>query len=195
MGPSGVGKKFALRAIAGLWNAGSGTIITPPRAKCCSAQRPYLIGGYIGREQLLYPYLDASVTDERLIQVLASGEPGPPCLPTGMGWIMGRTGPGCCLPVSNNDWPLPVCCCTKPPWAILDEATSALDEKNEARLYGQLANTATTFISVGHRPSLVAVPPADSGVGNPPNLLATGSSDFRLKTLKLIPAFHFFWGY
>jgi putative ATP-binding cassette transporter len=44
---------------------------------------------------------------------------------------------------------------TQPRYAILDEATSALDLENEQRLYQQLRETATTFISVGHRPSLL----------------------------------------
>ncbi|NEP45712.1 MAG: ATP-binding cassette domain-containing protein, partial [Okeania sp. SIO2H7] len=44
---------------------------------------------------------------------------------------------------------------TKPRYAILDEATSALDLQNEAELYQQLQDTKTTFISVGHRLSLL----------------------------------------
>jgi vitamin B12/bleomycin/antimicrobial peptide transport system ATP-binding/permease protein len=44
---------------------------------------------------------------------------------------------------------------TKPRYAILDEATSALDLKNEQLLYEQLQATKTTFVSVGHRLSLL----------------------------------------
>jgi putative ATP-binding cassette transporter len=44
---------------------------------------------------------------------------------------------------------------TQPRYAILDEATSALDIKNEERLYQQLQARGTTFISVGHRSSLL----------------------------------------
>ena len=47
---------------------------------------------------------------------------------------------------------------TKPGYAILDEATSALDGPNEALLYRELQNAGTTYISVGHRPSLPAYP-------------------------------------
>ncbi|WP_371416088.1 ATP-binding cassette domain-containing protein [Aphanizomenon sp. UHCC 0183] len=43
---------------------------------------------------------------------------------------------------------------TKPKYAILDEATSALDVKNEEKLYNLLIDIETTFISVGHRPTL-----------------------------------------
>ena len=45
---------------------------------------------------------------------------------------------------------------TKPRYAILDEATSALDVNNEARLYRQLQESGMTYVSVGHRPSLLA---------------------------------------
>jgi vitamin B12/bleomycin/antimicrobial peptide transport system ATP-binding/permease protein len=44
---------------------------------------------------------------------------------------------------------------TQARYAILDEATSALDLKNEQHLYEQLRATKTTFVSVGHRISLL----------------------------------------
>ena len=44
---------------------------------------------------------------------------------------------------------------SKPRYAILDEATSALDLKNEELLYKKLYETGTTYISVGHRISLL----------------------------------------
>lgn len=44
---------------------------------------------------------------------------------------------------------------TRPRYAILDEATSALDIKNEENLYQHLVETGTTYMSVGHRPTLV----------------------------------------
>ncbi|MGA9377217.1 MAG: ATP-binding cassette domain-containing protein, partial [Phormidium sp.] len=43
----------------------------------------------------------------------------------------------------------------KPSYAILDEATSALDIGNEERLYQHLREKGTTFLSVGHRSTLV----------------------------------------
>ena len=45
---------------------------------------------------------------------------------------------------------------TKPDYVILGEATSALDLRNEEHLYRHLVGTHTTFISVGHRPTLKA---------------------------------------
>jgi vitamin B12/bleomycin/antimicrobial peptide transport system ATP-binding/permease protein len=44
---------------------------------------------------------------------------------------------------------------TRPRYAILDEATSALDIKNEENLYQHLVETGRTYISVGHRQTLV----------------------------------------
>jgi putative ATP-binding cassette transporter len=43
----------------------------------------------------------------------------------------------------------------QPQYALLDEATSALDAAIEARLYSILQASTITFISVGHRPTLI----------------------------------------
>jgi putative ATP-binding cassette transporter len=43
----------------------------------------------------------------------------------------------------------------QPKYVILDEATSALDVTNERRLYELLQSQDITYISVGHRPSLI----------------------------------------
>lgn len=44
---------------------------------------------------------------------------------------------------------------TKPALLLMDESTSALDTVNEAALYKELRHSGVTFISVGHRPTLV----------------------------------------
>ncbi|MEI6704590.1 MAG: ATP-binding cassette domain-containing protein, partial [Deltaproteobacteria bacterium] len=43
----------------------------------------------------------------------------------------------------------------KPTLAFLDEATSALDEENEQKLYELIKSTNTTYVSVGHRSTLI----------------------------------------
>jgi len=42
-----------------------------------------------------------------------------------------------------------------PRLAILDEASAALDLNSEERMYSALADANVTYISVGHRPSLL----------------------------------------
>jgi len=56
MGRSGIGKSTLLRAIAGLWKNGSGTIHRPNLSTLLFLpQRPYMILGTL-RQQLLYPF-------------------------------------------------------------------------------------------------------------------------------------------
>ena len=45
---------------------------------------------------------------------------------------------------------------SKPKYVILDESTSALDVPNERRLYDLLKVRNITYISVGHRPTLLS---------------------------------------
>jgi putative ATP-binding cassette transporter len=44
---------------------------------------------------------------------------------------------------------------TQPQYTILDETTSALDVKNEEHLYRLLQAAEITYISAGHRPSVL----------------------------------------
>jgi putative ATP-binding cassette transporter len=55
----------------------------------------------------------------------------------------------------------------QPRFIFLDEATSAVDVETECRLYGLLARSTATFVSVGHRPGLL---------------------DYHVKALRLIPS-------
>ncbi len=70
VGPSGCGKSSLLRAIAGLWNAGEGTIVRPELDQMLFLpQRPYMVLGSL-RQQILYPNTKAEVDDQELKQVL-----------------------------------------------------------------------------------------------------------------------------
>ncbi|MHC5915376.1 MAG: ABC transporter ATP-binding protein/permease [Nostoc sp.] len=153
VGPSGRGKSSLLRAIAGLWNAGTGRLVRPPLEEVLFLpQRPYIILGTL-REQLLYPNTNRQITDAELkeflqqvnLQNLLSRVDG---FDTEVPWenIL-SVGEQQRLAFAR----LLVTC---PRFTILDEATSALDLKNEGGLYQQLQEMKTTFISVGHRESL-----------------------------------------
>ena len=153
MGPSGCGKSSLLRAIAGLWNAGKGTIVRPqPEQILFLPQRPYMVLGTL-REQLLYPNSSLEVTDQQLKQVLEQ---------VNLAHLDQRFGGF----EAQQDWAdvlslgeqqrltFARLLLNQPKYAILDEATSALDLDNEERLYQHLRSIGTTFLSVGHRSTL-----------------------------------------
>jgi vitamin B12/bleomycin/antimicrobial peptide transport system ATP-binding/permease protein len=154
MGPSGCGKSSLLRAIAGLWNTGKGKIIRPESNRILFLpQRPYMVLGTL-RDQLLYPNTELEVEDSYLQQVLEQ---------VNLADLSQRFGGF----DAEQDWTdvlslgeqqrltFARLLVNKPNYAILDEATSALDLNNEARLYQQLQALNTTFLSVGHRETLV----------------------------------------
>jgi len=116
-------------------------------------QRPYIILGNL-REQLLYPHTDHSLSDGELTEILQQ---------VNLQHLLNR--------VNGFDTEVPWenilslgeqqrlafarILITRAKFTILDEATSALDLNNENHLYEQLKATKTTFISVGHRDSLL----------------------------------------
>ncbi|MGK7957124.1 MAG: ABC transporter ATP-binding protein/permease [Crocosphaera sp.] len=153
MGASGSGKSSLLRVIGGLWNSGDGMIYRPDAEDILFLpQKPYMILGTL-REQLLYPNTKNDITDEQLKQVLEIVN-----LPHFINQFNGFE--------AEENWDNVLSLgeqqrvafarilISKPRYAILDEATSALDVKNEERLYQELSHMGTTYISVGHRPTL-----------------------------------------
>lgn len=154
VGESGSGKSSLLRAVAGLWNCGSGRIIRPASEHILFLpQRPYMILGSL-RNQLLYPSEDRRIRDAELLHLLER---------VNLADLAERFGG---LDV-ELDWEkvlsvgeqqrlaLARVLLSRPVYAVLDEATSALDRANEARLYEELANAATTLISVSHHTTLL----------------------------------------
>ena len=70
VGESGSGKSSLLRAIAGLWRSGTGTIYRPPEDEILFLpQQPYMLLGTL-RSQLLYPNHGPSVSDAELMDLL-----------------------------------------------------------------------------------------------------------------------------
>lgn len=153
MGPSGCGKSSLLRAIAGLWKAGTGTIVRPePDQILFLPQRPYMIMGTL-REQLLYPNSHTEVDDQHLKQVLEQVNLAD--LSERMGGLDAKQDWADVLSLGEQQrLTFARLLLHKPKYAILDEATSALDLDNEERLYQHLSAIGTTFLSVGHRSTL-----------------------------------------
>lgn len=154
VGPSGAGKSSLLRAIAGLWNSGEGRIVRPGLTEMMFLpQRPYMLLGTL-RDQLLYPNLDVTVSDDDLHAALQ--QVNLKDLPDRVGGFDVELDWATVLSLGEQQrLAFARLLLTNPRYAVLDEATSALDLGNEQRLYDQLKSKDTTFISVGHRPSLL----------------------------------------
>ncbi|MEO0839711.1 MAG: ABC transporter ATP-binding protein/permease [Cyanobacteria bacterium J06643_5] len=153
VGSSGVGKSSLLRAIAGLWYSGDGSIILPPQQQILFLpQRPYLILGSL-REQLLYPQ-QQDTTDEQLLQILETVNL--PLIGNKISSLDTTVEFNKILSIGEQQrLAFARLLLTKPQYAILDEATSSLDVKNEKLLYTQLQQSGITYISVGHRSTLL----------------------------------------
>jgi len=155
-GGSGCGKSSLLRAIGGLWSAGSGSILRPANSFFLP-QQPYTCVGTL-RMNATYPgCLDsegaAPPSDKDIQHALAD---------VNLAYLLSRHGLD-----SEVDFDTMLSGGEKQrlgfarlllrrsvELAILDEATSALDEPNEAELYGLLCRRVPCHLSVGHRPAL-----------------------------------------
>jgi putative ATP-binding cassette transporter len=153
MGPSGCGKSSLLRAIAGLWNSGNGTIIRPESDQILFLpQRPYMVLGTL-RDQMLYPNTDIEVEDQHLKQVLEQVNLAD--LDERFDGFDAQRDWADVLSLGEQQrLTFARLLLNKPNYAILDEATSALDLDNEQRLYHHLQAIGSTFLSVGHRSTL-----------------------------------------
>ena len=155
MGESGSGKSSLLRTIAGLWSSGAGKIGRPPyRNMMFLPQRPYMVPGSL-RAQLDYPEARRDSDDETMQEVLDTVN-----LPELAARVDGDFD-------RDADWANMLSLreqqrlssarllFKRPAIAFLDESTSALDEPNEDRLYKYLRKHRYTYVSVGHRSTLL----------------------------------------
>jgi putative ATP-binding cassette transporter len=154
IGPSGGGKSSLLRAIAGLWDAGTGCIVRPQlRDMMFLPQRPYMIMGTL-RSQLLYPNIHRHVSDDELLNLLKAVNL--PDLAERLGGLDVELDWGKVLSAGEQQRiAFARVLLAKPLFAMLDEATSALDIKNEELLYRRLGATETTVVSISHHPTLL----------------------------------------
>jgi ABC-type uncharacterized transport system fused permease/ATPase subunit len=184
MGPSGSGKTSLLRAIAGLWHSGNGMIVlygSPVgRVEGCGEtffvpQRPYMVLGTL-RDQLLYPTWASTDTSkqsqhDRNLQRTIDSRPVPTdteirqaLMTVKLDSLLDR--------IDGDldylaDWAAELSLgeqqriafarvlLSMPKLVLMDESTSALDAKNERILYTALKQAGITFVSVGHRPTLL----------------------------------------
>ncbi|AFZ51603.1 ABC transporter ATP-binding protein/permease [Dactylococcopsis salina] len=153
MGASGCGKSSLLRAIAGLWESGSGKIVRPPLSEILFLpQRPYMILGSL-REELIYPQTESNLSNEELANILE--QVNLPHLIERFGSLNVEMNWGDVLSLGEQQRvAFARILINEPRYVVLDEATSALDVENEESLYEKLQTIAVTYVSVGHRPTL-----------------------------------------
>jgi len=172
IGPSGSGKTSVLRAVAGLWTRGAGTVRLPggqqPRLQFMPS-RSYLPIGSL-QQLVCYPEVlsekDSLVEEDSVKKALIRAQ---------LGYLLDRWGL-----LTERDWRILLSageqqrlafarffwslrnCQDNSVLAVLDEATSACDVELEAHLYAEIRQELQNgcslrgFISVGHRPQLQA---------------------------------------
>eukprot|EP00887_Chlorella_sp_A99_P007088 scaffold2.g7088.t1 len=178
VGPSGSGKSSLMRAVAGLWSRGSGSITTPPHTDTFFLpQKPYMTLGEL-REQLTFPDTFAAAPGGLdggggVAAGPFNRRPGPPASDAELAALleavrlphllqrMGGLDAEC-------DWAHVLSLGEQqriaflrllyhaPALAFLDEATSAVDAATEAALYAALRERCPCYVSIGHRMQLVA---------------------------------------
>jgi vitamin B12/bleomycin/antimicrobial peptide transport system ATP-binding/permease protein len=153
-GESGTGKSTLVRAVAGLWPWGRGSVEVARGARVMlMPQRAYVPVGSL-RKAATYPEAPESKDDEQIIDALALA---------GLGHLKERLdeeGPWDQILSGGEKQRLAFAriFLHQPDIIVLDEATSALDPNSQDKLMALLTEqlAGTTVVSVGHRPELEA---------------------------------------
>jgi vitamin B12/bleomycin/antimicrobial peptide transport system ATP-binding/permease protein len=153
-GESGTGKSTLVRALAGLWPWGGGSVEVKRGASLfLLPQRPYIPVGSL-RRAATYPEPPDSMPDQEIAEALQTvglahlvekiSEEGP--------WDQTLSGG------EKQRLAIARILLQNPDIVVLDEATAALDPKSQDELMALLVDRSpdTTIISVGHRPELEA---------------------------------------
>ncbi len=153
VGASGGGKSSLLRAFAGLWTLGTGSISRPPLSDVLFLpQRPYMVVGTL-RDQLMYPNGKPQLTDQDLADALVTVRL--PELIKRFGGLDAVCDWSKTLSLGEQQRvAIARVFLSDQKFIVLDEATSALDEENESEVYEKLASAEVTLISISHRPSV-----------------------------------------
>ena len=152
-GQSGSGKSTIMRAIAGVWPWGRGSVELPNGRIAFMPQKPYFPLGTL-REAMIYPEKPNGIDDEELREALHK---------VGLDHLRGRLD-------EEERWDhilsggeqqrvaFARVLLQRPAWVFMDEATSALDEAGQANVMRLLTEELpdTAVVSIGHRPGLEA---------------------------------------
>jgi vitamin B12/bleomycin/antimicrobial peptide transport system ATP-binding/permease protein len=152
-GQSGSGKSTIMRAVAGVWPWGRGSIHLPKGAITFMPQKPYFPVGTL-RDALLYPKVPEGITDDVLKDMLHK---------VGLDHLRDRLD-------ETERWDhilsggeqqrvaFARVLVHKPEWIFMDEATSALDEEGQESLMRLFTEelAGTTLVSIAHRPGMDA---------------------------------------
>jgi putative ATP-binding cassette transporter len=151
-GPTGVGKRTLLRAIAGIWRFGRGRVEMPVGTRAAFLpQRPHLPIGTL-RAALAYPAEERAYSDEKIREVL--GLVGLASLADRLDesqhWQQHLSGG------EQQRIALARALLQEPEWIFLDEATSGLDEESERRIYQLFRERLprSAVVSIADRPAV-----------------------------------------
>lgn len=154
MGQSGLGKSTLLKAIAGIWPFGTGSIYLPINTNVfITPQKPYMPIATL-REGLLYPSVAKAIENDYLIELLSN---------FGLDHLKNSLNEckdwGSQLSIGEQQRIIFIrILIQKPNWIIMDEPTSAMDHSNESNAYHMLHRYLpnSSIVTIGHSLSLKA---------------------------------------